>query len=352
MSNEYTQADILTRLLNDLPESWDKSVGQFPHDIMTAVSYEFEKKYLNSKYEFERGLISKATGADLDILLNDFGFYRKGATRAAGKVTFTGKPGADINYGDLVASNSATYTVTESGIIGESGTAEFKIECTIAGNIGNSVIDTIHIIPIGLRDIYSVNNDELITGGSSVETDDEFRGRFTEYYSNPAASGNQAEYEKWAKEVDGVGYAKCIPIWNGGGTVKVVFSDKNNKPASDDLIQTVYNHIVELKPVCAQLTVATVNAVNVTLKITDLEVDASFSRDKVKQDIAEYADEYFSTLSLEGDTIAYFKVVRYVMQTSGLMSCGDISFIIDNEEYKSNYELSAYSVATLAELEA
>ena len=53
----------------------------------------------------------------------------------------------------------------------------------------------------------------------------ELRKRFTEYVSHPITSGNKWQYISWAKSVDGVGDAKCLPLWNGAGTVKVIIVD-------------------------------------------------------------------------------------------------------------------------------
>lgn len=347
---ENTQPIILKRMLDDMPEYYDKSVGTFIWDILSAVSYEFENEYNQVFSEFESNLITRATGTDLDELLEPFGFFRKGATKAAGTVIFTGKPGAEISYNDLVASNACTYSVTENGTIGDDGTARVKIECTVTGNIGNSAIDTVNIIPIGLCDIYSVNNDTAITGGSSVESDEDFRARFIDYYSNVSASGNKADYENWAKEVDGIGFAECIPVWNGGGTVKVIVADTNNKPVTPELLTSVYNHISEKDPVCAELTVANVSAIEVTLKIA-LTIDASFNVEKINQDIAGAADEYFSTLKLDGDTINYFVLVKYIMQVNGIMGCEDLAFVIGEQEYRKNYIMPPYSVAVVSEIE-
>ena len=39
--------------------------------------------------------------------------------------------------------------------------------------------------------------------------------------SLPATSGSKYHYIQWAKEINGVGNAKCLPLWNGNGTVKL-----------------------------------------------------------------------------------------------------------------------------------
>ena len=345
---DYDQATILARMLEQLPQRYDISVGSVFRDLLATVAIELAAEYKDTVLEFEKCLIEKAINNDLDNLLNDFGFYRKSATKASGYVTFTGEPEAVIPFGTSVSTGLITYTTTRVGIIDNSRTVTVPIECSFAGESGNTAVDTVTIIPISIENIYSVTNEDAITGGSNVETDTELRARCTAYYSNSSTSGNAADYEAWAKEVDGVGFAKCIPVWNGGGTVKVIIADVDNR-ATNDLIDTVYNHISELDPVCAQLTVDTVAETDVIIKITDLQIDGSYSSTAVEKEIRTSCDDYFK--STNNGKIIYFGLVETIMSVSGIIDCTDISYKIDGVEYKSNYTLNDYTVAVLKDLE-
>ena len=46
-----------------------------------------------------------------------------------------------------------------------------------------------------------------------------------------------------AKEVERRGDAKCIPLWNGAGTVKVIIINADKQAADAALINAVKNHI-------------------------------------------------------------------------------------------------------------
>ena len=68
------------------------------------------------------------------------------------------------------------------------------------------------------------------------ETDDAFRERIFQKIQNPLTSGNKNHYIYWAKSVPNIGDAKCIPCWNGPGTVKViVISTQKDVPVEADL---------------------------------------------------------------------------------------------------------------------
>ncbi|PKN05563.1 MAG: hypothetical protein CVU74_01150 [Deltaproteobacteria bacterium HGW-Deltaproteobacteria-9] len=54
------------------------------------------------------------------------------------------------------------------------------------------------------------------------ETDADYLARILEYIRRPPAGGNQYDYIKWAKEIDGVAQAWCVPLGQGLGTVDVI----------------------------------------------------------------------------------------------------------------------------------
>ena len=109
--------------------------------------------------------------------------------------------------------------------------------------------------PVTLSEIVSVTNKKSATGGFNEETDDELRDRYFEKVSLPATSGSKYHYEQWAKEISGVGDAKCLSLWNGSGTVKVIIINSEKGVASEELINEVKTHIEENRPVGAEVTV-------------------------------------------------------------------------------------------------
>lgn len=64
-----------------------------------------------------------------------------------------------------------------------------------------------------------------------------------ETINEKAFSGNIADYKKKTKEINGVGAVKVIPVWNGGGTVKLTILDSDYNKASTQLIEKVQEEI-------------------------------------------------------------------------------------------------------------
>ena len=62
----------------------------------------------------------------------------------------------------------------------------------------------------------------------SGESDAELLERVLDDIRHPAAGGNQYDYVKWAKSIDNVAKAFCIPLGQGLGTVDVmILADKD-----------------------------------------------------------------------------------------------------------------------------
>ena len=138
----------------------------------------------------------------------------------------------------LITSN-VIFNITENAIIPNDGSVTVRIVCDSAGVKGNVEKGKINRFPVTIQGLISVTNEISTTGGSDKESDVELRKRFTEYVSHPITSGNKWQYISWAKSVDGVGDAKCLPLWNGAGTVKVIIVDSEKQLAGSELINKV-----------------------------------------------------------------------------------------------------------------
>lgn len=93
-------------------------------------------------------------------------------------------------------------------------------------------------------------------GGTDEETDAALCARLYEHLQKPATSGNTYHYERWAKEVNGVGDAKVTPLWNGPGTVKVLIVGPDKEPVSSEIVTACAAYIDAQRPIGATVTVS------------------------------------------------------------------------------------------------
>ena len=175
-----TKDEILSRLLSDISDEFDKDVGSFFYDVTKPTSEEFETAYARLEEILKNGFALTATGEYLDCKAAEQGITRKSGVASQVKVTITGAPGSVISVGDKVASDSLIFSVIENVEIGESGTADVTVICDTVGTIGNIPQGAINRFPVTLSGIVSVTNKESATGGFNEETDDELRDRYFE----------------------------------------------------------------------------------------------------------------------------------------------------------------------------
>jgi uncharacterized phage protein gp47/JayE len=89
------------------------------------------------------------------------------------------------------------------------------------------------------------------------ETDSAYLARLLDYLRRPPAGGNRYDYVKWAKEVDNVAAAYCVPLAQGLGTVDVIIlaneATTGSETPNQELIDVVKAYIDDVRPVTASL---------------------------------------------------------------------------------------------------
>jgi len=259
---------ILQRLLAQIPDEYDKSVGSFFHDTQAPLAIEHEAQYRKLDGILDRGFAKTATGGYLEQKVAEQGMTRKPATFAEGVVRITGAVGAGIPVGVKVSSDLALYTVIAPTNISAAGFADVPVRCDVAGAGGSVPVGAIKDFPVSVSGLSTVTNPAPITGGYNAETDAELRRRYFDKVSAPATSGNKQHYVNWAMEIPGVGDVRVLPLANGPGTVKVIIINAHKQPAEPALVQTVAAHIEENRPVGAAVTVVTAKAVAINVSAT------------------------------------------------------------------------------------
>lgn len=247
-----TARSIEQNMMNSLPADLDKTEGGFVWDLTYPTA--LEKAELIQYYMV---ILLKimfpmwAEGEWLDLHARDCGLERRAANAAYGYVHIEGKQGLVIPEGFKVAvpsengSAAILYHTLSEAVLDENGTTDVAVQADEAGLNGNVDSGTISIMVSPLSGVTRINNDAEITGGAEPETDESLRQRIDDYNAGRGQSlvGCNADYERWAKEVPGVGYAHTIPEYNGPNSVKVVVVDVNGIPANEDICHNVLLHI-------------------------------------------------------------------------------------------------------------
>lgn len=242
---------IQERMMKNLPADISDMPGDFPYDYTMPTAIEVSQLI---QFHLVRALMVAfpefAWGEWLDYHGGHVHVVRRAANKATGYVTVTGEPGTVIDRGTVFCvpatdtREAIEFAATQAGEI-EGGTVELPVEAVLAGTGANVAVGTISLMSRPLKGIVSITNEKPITGGSEIEDDESYYERIhAEYEGAESYVGNDSDYIRWAKEVEGIGDCIVDPVWNGPGTVKLILVDSSGRPANEQLVNAVYDHIV------------------------------------------------------------------------------------------------------------
>lgn len=212
--------EVLSALLDAMPDSYQKTIGFPTYDLLAAVSLRLAET--DAVIEDARAALDpeNLTGGELDrYIYPRSGIARKAATFAGGVLTVKG-----------------TGTIEQGTLFESAGGVQFAAAETVA-------IDGTGEVPVTVQGITGCDNEAEMSGGYAEETDAEYYARFLLKMRTPATSGNIYHYEQWALECAGVGHVRVFPRVQGVNTVDVVIADSTGQPAGEELVAAVQAYI-------------------------------------------------------------------------------------------------------------
>lgn len=315
--------------LSNLENNFSKIEGSFNFDIASAYGIEAENIYRLLGYWIKQTFIDTATEDEfIDYHAMLFGVTRKQGTKARGEISITGKADTVISAGAVVLKTDSTkYRLLYDTTIAFNGKAVAEVECLEVGEIGNCAVGEIVNFEIANADIFTVTNEKAFTNGYEKEPNNSLIARAKERILKPAHSGNVYDYEKWAKEIDGVGKVLVDPLWNGNGTVRVRISNYNNTLADSELIRKVKKRIEQIdgRPVGADVTVTSFDGKNISISVsvilspgTKLNAVSDRISSKIKQMIKDNSALY--TLNNK-EILSINRVEKIALSIDGVEDC-------------------------------
>ncbi len=317
---EQTFETIHARLLADIDDSFDKRQGSVVYDLTGPTASEMELAYALMATLIDRSFADTATGSDLDRRVAEQGLTRKPSVKATGSVVFTGTDGFTVDAGTILSTPHGVKFTTDEAATISSGTATATITAIVGGYDGNVDVGTVTTLDGVLTGITGVTNPTAISGGVDEEADAELLARYLEKVSLPATSGNAYHYRQTAKEVSGVSDAKVFPLWNGPGTVRVVITSDDGNAASTALVDAVAEHIEDMRPIGANVTVNAATVVPVTITAT-VKFDATYSIPDAQTEVTAKIAAYIGSLGLGSGAVRYASIMRDIMNVDGVLDC-------------------------------
>ena len=320
MFNGMTFEDIMKRMLDRIPDSFDKRPGSIIYDALAPAAAELAQAYMTLEYIYSKLDVENLQDEELERFVNfRTGIERKKATKAIRKGVFSKADGSFLNIpiGSRFTGESLYYKVIEKITDGE-----FKLECEELGELGNAYIG--NLIPVDYIDgLATAKLTDILVFGYDAESDESLLERYFERIRTPATSGNKYHYLNWAKEVVGVGDAKVIPLWNGKGTVKVVIVDSNKNPAGEELVTKVFDHIEEERPIGARITVVSAVAKGVTIK-AKVSLAEGYRIQLVQDEFKKALEKYRKDIAFKDSYISYAAIGSILFNVEGILDHSDL----------------------------
>lgn len=234
----YTFEYLINEALKMIPDELDKREGSIIYDALAPACYELSRYYIQLRYAMYDIFPQTAADEYLDLRVEEFGLKRMDSTKSIRKGYFKTPNGEPTNvpigtrFSTVEEIESLTYKVIkDSGITGE-----MLLECEDYGTKGNRYNGV--IIPLdNIKDLGSATLGNATQPARDTETDAELRERLFTFVNEKPFGGNFIEYVNEASSFKGVGACQVYPVWNGGGTVKVVIIDSDLKSPTSTLIK-------------------------------------------------------------------------------------------------------------------
>lgn len=317
-----TYDKILSRMLERVPNDIDKREGSIIYDALAPAAAELAQMYIQLAYFNNISYADEATDEYLTKRCAERGIMRKQATKAIRKGIFN----LEIPVGSRFALSDTTY-----GVIEKIKEFEYKLECEQVGSIGNTYEGTLTLIS-NIQGLEVAALTDILIPGEDTENDESLRKRYFDNLESEAYGGNVADYIEKTKSLNGVGGVKVYPVWNGGGTVKLVIQDSNKSKPSNELINEVQEKMdptqnqgqgIGIAPIGHIVTVVGVDETLVNIE-SDITLVGGYIWDDVKLHIEQTITLYLNELCDSWDSLDKLVVrVAYIetriLQVTGVL---------------------------------
>lgn len=307
MFEGITYEKILKQMLDRVPEGIDKREGSIIYDALAPSAVEIQNTYIELDWMLKQIF---ADTADRDYLINhsaDWGITPNPATKAVLKGEFN----IDIEIGSRFSLNTLNYVAVEKMDAGV-----YKMECETSGTAGNQNLGS--MLPIlYIPGLTKAELTEVLAEGAEEETTEALRERFLIKVQKPSTSGNKYDYYNWAMECAGVGAAKVFPLSSGPGTVKVVIADANMAATDSMLLKSVEDHIEELRPIGATVTVASAveKGINVSARV---KLGNGLNLGTVQNLFRAAVEDYLKDHAFDLSYISLARIGNLLLDTAGI----------------------------------
>ena len=352
MAENNTFETILNAMLAHVPTSIDKREGSFIYDSLAPTAVELQNMYIQSDYVLNETFADTASRENLIRRAAERGITIQPATNAIVKGEFTPNT-LEIPIGTRFSLDEFNYSVTEKISDGI-----YKLQCEEAGANANFKFG--QLIPIDyINGLQYAEITSILIPGEDEESTENLRKRYFANLENQAFGGNITDYKQKVNSLSGIGGVKVYPVWNGGGTVKLVIINSDFQKPSDELISMTQTAIDPIQNQGQGLGIAPIGHVVTVIGVNEtvLNIASEFTlqngyqwadvETNIKSTIQNYFDELNSTWAdSENLIVRISQLETRLLNLDGVIDIANTK--INNND--SNFVLNADSIAILGEV--
>lgn len=336
---------ILASYLGNVRDDVDKREGSVIWDSGAPCCIEIAKAYLYLQAMMGNAFAATAHGNFLEWRCEEQGIERKPATYAKRKGVFTNGAGGPF----AITLGTEFSTVGETNLInfvvkevftqnGQTVPGSYILECTQAGEIGNQYFG--EIVPAyDITGLATATLADILIPGEAEQDEEDLRAEYFEVVRQKPFGGNIPEYREFIESLDGVGTCQVYPVWNGGGTVKIVFIDSTYSVPSSTLVEAVQKAIdphwndeyagkgLGKAPIGHVVTVVGAQKYTTNIQVT-VVCATGFTIQQIKQSIIDNIESYFFGLRQDWSkstdlneysvTIIRQRIISAILNTPGV----------------------------------
>lgn len=344
MYEEITYERILKRMLERTPEGFDKREGSILYDALAPAAVELQNIYIELDWMMQQTFADTAHREYLIKRAGERGIEPYPSTKALLKGEFN----LNIPLGARFSLERLNYKAVE-----KVGDGIYKMECETHGSEGNRYLGT--LIPIDyISGLTRAELTDVFIPGEDEEETEHLRKRYFDSLTSQAFGGNIADYKEKVNSLPGVGGVKVFPVWDGGGTVKIVLIDSEYDAPSEELVSRVKEALdpegyegegYGIAPIGHSVTVEAVKAVLVSIK-TSLTYQNGWSYDACREKIYATVDGYIKELNRQwqdkdSTIVRISQIESRLLDIEGIL---DVADTVINDTH-GNLELSANAIA-------
>ena len=258
------------------------------------------------------------------------GLSPKPASYAIGRAVFQ-PADLELKIGERFSLGDLNYAVTEKIAAGE-----YRLQCETIGEVGNEALGT--LIPVEyVKGLEKAELLEILIPGEDEQGTESFRRDYLASFDVQAFGGNIPDYKKKVLALQGVGGVRVYPVWDGGGTVKLVLIDSTFSKPTEALISAVQTAVdpevnhgqgLGFAPIGHTVTVVGVTEQSVTVE-TNLTYETGWDWASVQPYAQTAVDEYFAELAQEwaeqdgGLTVRISAIEMRLLDCPGVVDIAD-----------------------------